>query len=87
MIVSDLVEKYEAALAEARLAFVTGPTMRVLLDENVDGKLLEAFLIQYCSLGVATIAPPLKLVDINLSSYYSIVVALLSILAVTVQCK
>jgi hypothetical protein len=57
MIVSELVNKYEAALAEARLGFVAGPTMSVLLDENVDPALLEAFLIHYCSLGVAMTEP------------------------------
>jgi hypothetical protein len=57
MIASDLVDKYEAALAEARLGFVNSPTMRALLDQNVDATLLEAFLIQYCSLGVAMTEP------------------------------
>jgi hypothetical protein len=57
MIQPNLVDKYESAMIDARLGFVAGPTMSVLLDEDVDPTLLEAFLIQYCALGVAMTEP------------------------------
>ncbi|MBJ6762647.1 hypothetical protein JGU66_17925 [Myxococcaceae bacterium JPH2] len=52
-----VAEQYMPHVATVREALQSGPAVRTLLDPNVDPMLLEAFLIQLCSLGVYMTEP------------------------------
>ncbi len=53
----SVFDQYQEAIAPARLRFAQSPAMKLLQTPRVDSRLLELFLIHYCSLGVAMTEP------------------------------
>lgn len=50
-------ERYEVAMGPSRASFAQHPTMKTLLDPNVEPLLLERFLIEWCARGVYMTEP------------------------------
>jgi hypothetical protein len=55
--VTAIEQLYEPRIARAREMIASTPIITKLLDPNVDAKVLERFLIEYCSLGVQITEP------------------------------
>jgi hypothetical protein len=54
---TDLIERYELAVAPARRAFADDPAIRLIQDPVIGASHLEAFFIYYSALGVAMTEP------------------------------